>query len=351
MQENLLFEKFISKEASDLHLVANSPAFLRIDSNLVALDDKNLCDEELHEFCFSLLNESQKCEFMSKKELDFSFGYKNFRFRANFYLVNESKMAANFRKIPVKIPTLSSLNSPDILRHMVRRQKGLILVTGATGSGKSTTMAAMLNEINETQAKHILTIEDPVEFIHTNKKSLFSHRNLGSDTTSYANALKQALRQDPDVILVGELRDADSMAAAISAAETGHLVLATLHTNSAISSINRILDSFVGAEQALIQSMLSGSLLAVISQNLVPKISGARLCVHEILINNQAISNLIREGKTHQIYSQMQLGQSSGMQTQAFALTKAVNSGLITQQSALEYANNTQEILNLNVGM
>ena len=224
----------------------------------------------------------------------------------------------------------------------------MILVTGPTGSGKSTTLAAMLNEINETERKHIITVEDPVEFVHTNKRSLFSHRNIGTDTQSYARALKFSLREDPDIILVGELRDRETISIAITAAETGHLVFGTLHTNSAIQSLNRIIDSFDGGEQLQVRNMLSVSLTSIISQSLLPRIGKGRIAIHEILINNNAIANLIRENKVHQIYSQMQLNQqNTGMVTQTQAMVKALRSNLITKENALRYSTNLQELIGI----
>ena len=257
-------------------------------------------------------------------------------------------LAAAFRIIPINIPSLDELNAPQIFKHIIKREKGLILVTGPTGSGKSTTLAAMLNEINLNYRKHIITIEDPVEFVHNNKKALFSHRNIGTDATSYSRALKSAVREDPDIILVGEMRDRETISTAITAAETGHLVFGTLHTNSAIQTINRIVDSFDGSEQLQVRNMLSVSLTAVVSQSLIPKIGGGRCAVHEILINNMAISNLIRENKIHQIYSQMQLNQQqTGMSTQTQALMKVLKEGKITKENALAYSTSQQELQNL----
>ena len=255
-------------------------------------------------------------------------------------------VAAAFRVIPTKIPSIDELGAPQIYKELIKREKGLILVTGPTGSGKSTTLASMLNEINITERKHIITIEDPVEFIHENKQSLFSHRNVGSDTNSFSNALKYALREDPDVILIGEMRDKETISAALTAAETGHLVFGTLHTNSSAQTINRIIDVFSGDEQPQIRAQLSTSLVAVISQALVPKIGGGRVAVPEILITNPAIANLIREDKVHQIYSQMQLGQgASGMQTQTQVLVNLVKSGIIEKDDALRFSTRPDELM------
>jgi twitching motility protein PilT len=257
-------------------------------------------------------------------------------------------MSAAFRTIPIVIPTLSELRSPPIFKTITKREKGLILVTGPTGSGKSTTLAAMLNEINHTDHKHIITIEDPIEFVHENKKSLFSMRSVGEDTKSFSTALKYSLREDPDIILVGEMRDKETMSTAVTAAETGHLVFATLHTTSAVQTINRIIDSFEGNEQIQIRNMLSVSLTAVISQALLPKVGGGRIGIFEILISNPAIANLIREDKVHQIYSQMQLNKAqSGMITQTQSMIDAIKSNLITKENAFRHSTQPQELNNL----
>ncbi len=442
--------------ASDLHLVASSYAQIRLNGDLIALDEAFFSPQNLAHFpelvahsglgeiaalgvlggeatqnlISSLLRKEQWQEFQARRELDMSLDFGELvggeliqrgRFRANFYFA-QGAMAAAFRAIPAHVPTLDELGLPAILKDFTKRQSGLVLVTGATGSGKSTTLAAMLNEINQTQHKHILTIEDPVEFVHRSAKSLFSQRNVGADTFEFKNALKFALRQDPDVILVGEMRDAETIETAIAAAETGHLVFATLHTSSAVGSINRIVESFEGAKQSLIRSMLSQSLVAVISQRLekcgaggggasgasgansnlagagganlslnsnlaggdsrdprarnMAKNGGAnsgrnlaqnaaqnpaqngglngaqnaaanppapaanaapaavlgkqkRICLQEILINNSAISNLIREGALHQIQSAMQLGAKDGMQTMQLARERAQRAGLL----------------------
>ena len=248
--------------------------------------------------------------------------------------------------IPLEIPTLDAFNSPPVFRELIKKEKGLILVTGPTGSGKSTTLASMLNEINLTQRKHIITIEDPVEFVHKNNKSLFSQRDVGDDTKSFASALKYALRQDPDIILIGEMRDAETIGAALTAAETGHLVFGTLHTNSAPGTINRIIDVFEGEEQAQIRAQLATSLVAVISQSLIPKVPKGKVAAQEILITNPAISNLIREDKVHQIYSQMQLNQTqTQMTTQTQELIKFLQQKIITKENALKNSNRPSELL------
>ena len=304
-----------------------------------------LTGKEIEDLCYSIITEKQKMIFEENMELDFAVMIPEIgRFRANYYKTL-GNIAAAFRIIPLAIPSLDDLNAPEVFYTITKKEKGLILVTGPTGSGKSTTLAAMLNEINKTERKHIITIEDPVEFVHTNKKSLFSHREVGNDTKSFAAALKYSLREDPDVILIGEMRDKETISAALTAAETGHLVFGTLHTNSAYQTINRIIDVFSGEEQPQIRAMVSTSLIAVISQALVPKVGGGRVAVQEILINTPAIANLTRENKIHQIYSQMQLSQkTTGMQTQTQVLVKYLKSNIITRENALKYSNNPVEL-------
>ena len=342
-----LLKTVVSDKASDLHLVSRSEPQIRVDGALKPIDFGVLSGKDIENLCFALITDEQKSELENNKELDFAIELPDIgRFRGNYYYTMNGDLAAAFRIIPINIPSLDELNAPQIFKHIIKREKGLILVTGPTGSGKSTTLAAMLNEINLNYRKHIITIEDPVEFVHNNKKALFSHRNIGTDATSYSRALKSAVREDPDIILVGEMRDRETISTAITAAETGHLVFGTLHTNSAIQTINRIVDSFDGSEQLQVRNMLSVSLTAVVSQSLIPKIGGGRCAVHEILINNMAISNLIRENKVHQIYSQMQLNQqSTGMVTQTQALVKAIRSNLVAKDTALRYSTNLQELI------
>ncbi|MCR4941548.1 MAG: PilT/PilU family type 4a pilus ATPase [Campylobacter sp.] len=344
-----LFNLSLNLKASGLMLVVNSKPQVRVNNELKALDFEILDEKNIQNLCFGLINDEQKQLLKENKELDFAIEVnENYRARANFYHSMGGKISAVFRFIPKKIQSLDELGLPQIFKEIIKKRSGLILVTGATGSGKSTTLAAMLNEINLHERKHIITIEDPVEFIHENKLSLFSHRNVGTDTHTYANALKFALRQDPDVLLIGEMRDAATMAAAMTAAETGHLVFATLHTNDAVGSISRIIDSFEPNKQNLLQNMLSSTLVAVISQILVPTKTGSRVALHEILINNFAIANIIRENKLNQIYSHMQLNQAqTGMQTMSQALVKAYKNNQISQQDALAFANNKQEVSNL----
>ncbi|HQS65815.1 MAG TPA: type IV pilus twitching motility protein PilT [Sulfuricurvum sp.] len=341
-----LLKSVVAYKASDLHLVSRSEPQIRIDGRLVALNLPVLDGKQIEEMAYSLLTEKQKKVFEENNELDFSIVIPDVgRFRANYYKTMD-EIACAFRIIPVIIPSLDELNAKKIFKELIKREKGLILVTGPTGSGKSTTLAAMLNEINLNEARHIITVEDPVEFVHTNKKSLFSQRNVGSDTESFSAALKYALRQDPDVILIGEMRDRETITAALTAAETGHLVFGTLHTNSAPSTINRIIDVFNGDEQPQVRAQLSTSLVAVISQALLPKIGGGRLAAQEIMITNPAIANLIREDKVHQVYSQMQLNQqATGMTTQTQELVEFLRKKLISKDTAIQYSNKPDELL------
>ncbi len=340
-----LLKSVVAHGASDLHLVSRSEVQLRKDGKLTKVNTPVLDGKMIQEMCYGLLTDKQKKQFEEENELDFALKIPNVgRFRGNYYKTLDD-MAAAFRVIPTTIPSLDQLGAPEVFKELIKREKGLILVTGPTGSGKSTTLAAMLNEINETQNAHILTVEDPVEFVHINKKSLFSHREVGSDTASFARALKSALREDPDIILIGEMRDRETIESALTAAETGHLVFGTLHTKSAPQTINRIIDVFDGTEQAQIRAQLATGIVASISQSLIPKIGGGRVAAQEILITNPAISNLIREDKVHQIYSQMQLNQNeTGMTTQTQELTKFVQERKITKEDALKASNNPEEL-------
>lgn len=343
-----LLKSVVAYKSSDLHLVSRSEPQIRIDGRLVALNLPVLDGKEIEEMAYSLLTEKQKKVFEEHNELDFSIVIPDVgRFRANYYKTMDD-IACAFRIIPVMIPSLDDLNAKKIFKELIKREKGLILVTGPTGSGKSTTLAAMLNEINLNESRHIITVEDPVEFVHTNKKALFSQRNVGSDTQSFSTALKYALRQDPDVILIGEMRDRETISAALTAAETGHLVFGTLHTNSAPSTINRIIDVFSGDEQPQVRAQLSTSLIAVISQALLPKIGGGRIAAQEVLITNPAVANLIREDKVHQIYSQMQLNQQgTGMTTQTQELIEFLRKKIVSKDTAIQYSNKPEELIRI----
>ncbi len=346
MDINTLLKNIVAHGASDLHLVSRSEPQIRIDGKLIPLNLRILDGTIIEEMCYSLITDKQKKHLEENKEVDFAIEIPNIgRFRGNYYYTIGNELAAAFRIIPTKIPTLDDLNAPAIFKEVIKREKGLILITGPTGSGKSTTLSAMLNEINLTEHKHIITVEDPVEFIHQNKKCLFSHRNVGEDTKSFSTALKYAMREDPDIILIGEMRDKETIEAALTAAETGHLVFGTLHTNSAVQTINRIVDTFDGSEQLQIRNMLSISLAAVVSQMLLPKKGKGRVAAQEIMINNHAIANLIRENKIHQLYSQMQLNQAqTGMQTQSQVLAELVKKHVIRKEDAFKVASHVDEL-------
>ena len=340
-----LLKSVLAYGSSDLHLVVGSEPQIRIDKELRALNLPVLNANDIESMAYSLIEDKQKKVFEENNELDFSFELKGIgRFRANYYRTIYG-IACAFRMIPIEIPTLDEYNNNPIFKELIKKEKGLILVTGPTGSGKSTTLASMLHEINLTEKRHIITIEDPVEFVHKNVKSLFSQRDVGSNTASFATALKYALRQDPDIILIGEMRDAETIGAALTAAETGHLVFGTLHTNSAPGTINRIIDVFDGVEQAQIRAQLASSLVAVVSQSLIPRIGGGKVATQEVLIANPALQNLIREDKVHQIYSQMQLNQQeTNMSTQTQELLKLLQSRVITKEDALKNSNRPDEL-------
>ncbi len=307
-----------------------------------------LSAKDIEEMAYSLIEDKQKKIFEEHNELDFSFELKDVgRFRANYYRTIYG-IGCAFRMIPLEVPTLEEYGNPPIFKELIKKEKGLILVTGPTGSGKSTTLASMLHEINLTERRHIITIEDPVEFVHKNIKSLFSQRDVGSNTDSFAAALKYALRQDPDVILIGEMRDAETIGAALTAAETGHLVFGTLHTNSAPGTINRIIDVFTGEAQAQVRAQLASSLVAVISQTLIPRIGSGKVATQEILITNPAVKNQIREDKVHQIYSQMQLNQQeTNMTTQAQQLVSLLQKKIISRENAIKNSNRPEELMKM----
>jgi twitching motility protein PilT len=317
-----LLRAMIDKNASDLHITTGTPPQLRIDGSMVPLKVPPLTGMETKQLCYSVLTEEQKVAFEKSNELDLSFGVKNLaRFRANIFM-QRGAVAGAFRAIPFKVLSFEELGLLPIIGELTKKESGLVLVTGPTGSGKSTTLAAMIDKINSETRQHIMTIEDPIEYLHNHKLCLVNQREVHSDTHGFKEALKSVLRQDPDIVLVGEMRDLETIEAAMTIAETGHLVLATLHTNTAIGSINRIIDVFPPHQQAQIRAQLSFTLQAVVTQTLVPKADGpGRALVMEIMVPNAAIRNLIREDKVHQIYSIMQTGQGvSGMQTMNQAL-------------------------------
>ena len=343
-----LFKTMLDQGASDLHISAGSPPRLRIDGHIVPLNLPPLTPQEAAELCYSVLSESQKKDVDKDREIDLSFSVRNLaRFRANIYF-ESSTIAGAFRVIPFKILSLQELGVPKILEGLCSLKRGLVLVTGPTGSGKSTTLAAMINHINETRYNHIVTIEDPIEFLHNHKNSIVNQREVGGDTYSFSKAMKSVLRQDPDVIMVGELRDLETISAALTLAETGHLVFATLHTNTAVSSINRLVDAFPPHQQGQIRTQLSMTLEAVLSQSLLPAPQGGRVLAMEIMTATQAIRSLINEGKVHQIYSSLQSGQSeSGMQTMNQALFNLYGRRLITKEIAISHSPNPEEFIDL----
>src|SRR5574344_2254967 len=347
-----LLEETLQNKASDLHISAGLPPIIRIDGLLVRTRHEKLTNEDIETLVFPMLSNEQRRTLEQQWELDFSYGVKGIgRFRVNVYK-SKGSYAAAFRSIITTAPTFEMLNLPEIVRQTSEKPRGLILVTGPTGSGKSTTLAAMVNYINENRSEHILTIEDPVEFLHTSKKSVVHQRELGQDTRSFANALRSALREDPDVILVGEMRDLETIQLAITAAETGHLVMGTLHTSSASQTIDRIVDVFPEGAQQQIRVMLSNSLCAVFSQTLLPKINEngekkGRVMAQEIMVVNGAIANLIREGKTSQMYSAIQTGAQQGMQTLETALANLYRKGMISADDALGKTSRPDELRRL----
>lgn len=328
--------------ASDLHLTAGSPPAQRINGTIVPMSEFAPLDrDELHDMIFGLLTDEQKKRIERDHELDFALEFgDDVRFRANVYL-NRRGDGAVFRVIPTKVLTLDQLGMPPVLKELCKLPRGLVLVTGPTGSGKSTTLAAMIDHINRNFAHHILTIEDPIEFVHAHQRSLVNQREVGPHTHSFANALRSALREDPDVILVGELRDLETISLALTAAETGHLVFATLHTSSAPKTVDRLIDVFPPTQQEQVRIMLSESIQAVVCQALIKKKSGdGRVCAMEIMTGTVAVRSLIREAKTHQIPSIIQVSTKFGMQSLDQTLKQFVVEGLITQEAALEKANN-----------
>ncbi len=322
--------------ASDLHLSAGKPPSLRLNGDIVKIEGApKLTAEEAKNLLYAVMNENQRTKFEKEWEIDFAISIsEDSRFRVNIFTTNEG-MAAVFRVIPTKILSLEDLGAPDIFKDIAKLHKGLVLVTGPTGSGKSTTLAAMLDYINASHKKHIITVEDPIEFVHTSKMSIVNHREVGRHTKSFAKALKSALREDPDVILVGELRDLETIHLAMTAAETGHLVMGTLHTSSAPKTVDRIIDVFPSNEKEMIRSMLASSIEAVISQRLLKKADGkGRVAVHEIMVGTTSIRNLIRENRIPQMSSMIQIGSKKGMVLMKDSIYKLVNEGVITREEA-----------------
>lgn len=341
-----LLRAMIEKGASDMHLTTGAPPLLRIDGQIIPLKLDALSAVDTKQLCYSVLTEEQKIEFEKRKELDLSFGVKNLsRYRANIFM-QRGAVSGAFRAIPFKILTFEELGLPPVVPDLAIKPRGLVLVTGPTGSGKSTTLASIIDRINTERRSHIMTIEDPIEYLHSHKRSVVNQRELGSDAHSFKDALKYVLRQDPDVVLIGEMRDLETMEAALTIAETGHLVFATLHTNSAAQSINRIIDVFPPHQRSQVRAQLSFVLEGVLNQLLIPR-AGApgRVMAMEVMVPNAAIRNLIREDKVHQIYSQMQMGQGkNGMQTMNQSLFSLYARRLITLDEALGRSTDQDEL-------
>ena len=342
-----LLKRLVDIGGSDLHITTNSPPRMRLHGELKPLEDvPPLGPAETKQLAYSILTDNQKHRFEESLELDFSFGIKNIaRFRGNLFN-QRGAVGGVFRVIPFEIKTFEQLGLPQILRRLCEKPRGLILVTGPTGSGKSTTLATMLNLINETRFEHMITIEDPIEFIHPHKKCLVNQREIHSDTHSFSNALRAALREDPDVVLIGEMRDLETIESALRIAETGHLTFATLHTNSASSTINRIIDVFPSHQQSQVRAQLSLVLEGILCQSLLPRADGrGRALAMEILIPNAAVRNLVREDKIHQIYSAMQAGQDKyGMQTFNQSLFSLYQQRYITLETAMSRSSNADEL-------
>jgi twitching motility protein PilT len=351
-----LLEQSVKINASDIHLLAGIPPSLRIDGELKAATGyQPLQPHDIETMVFSMVTPAQKESLVNNKELDFSFGYgggiygDQGRFRINAYY-QRGYLAAALRYLPPKIRSVDELGLPKVCHDFATLKQGFVLVTGPTGHGKSTTLAAILNEVNLTRSTHILTIEDPIEYIYPQGKSIISQREVGADTHSWPLALKSALREDPDIVLVGEMRDPETMQAAITLAETGHLVFATLHTNSAAQSIDRVVDAFPSDQRSQVRIQLAATLRGIVSQRLLPKISGGRIAANEILIGTPAVASNIRDGKTHLIDSVIQTSKDVGMQTLENALAQHVLAGIITLDVAKGYALREEELLRLVQG-
>ena len=340
-----LLEDMIQRKASDLHITAGVPPEFRIDGAITPSEYEVLTPEVTAQLAYSVLSDEQRKKFETSRELDFSFGIKGLsRFRANVFL-QRGVVSMAIRQIPYEIMSFESLGLPQVVRDFTNRTKGLVLITGPTGSGKSTTLAAMLDRINSTRAAHIMTIEDPIEYIHHHKKCIVNQREVNADTESFGHALKYVLRQDPDVILIGEMRDRETFGAALTIAETGHLVFATLHTNSTFEAVNRIVDGFPADQQRQILTQLAFVLEGVITQQLIPRArGGGRAMVAEVLVCTPGVKAVIREGKTHQIYSLMQAGQKYGMQTMNQGLMLAVQDKQISAEEALNRSSDSGEL-------
>ena len=344
MDIGALLRKGVEVGCSDLHLSAGMPPMMRIDGEMQRIKAPDMEHKDVYNMVYDIMNDKQRKDFEEFLECDFSFEIPNVaRFRVNAFNQNRGAGAV-FRTIPSEILSLEKLNAPDIFKEISDYPRGVVLVTGPTGSGKSTTLAAMVDHKNNTEKGHILTVEDPIEFVHQSKKCLINQREVHRDTLGFNEALRSALREDPDVILVGEMRDLETIRLALSAAETGHLVFGTLHTSSAAKTIDRIVDVFPADEKEMVRAMLSESLKAVISQTLLKKQGGGRVAAHEIMIGTPAIRNLIRENKIAQMYSAIQTGQSFGMQTLDQDLQRLVQANVVTQQEAASKAANKENV-------
>ena len=344
-----LFKLMVDNGASDLHITAGSSPGMRVHGEIVRVKTPPLTAQDTKRLVYQVLTEDQKNDFEKNLEIDFSFGIKGLaRFRSNVFY-SKGAVAAVFRQIPTVIPDFKALNLPNTLLTITDVSNGLILVTGPTGSGKSTTLASMIDRLNENEAGHIITLEDPVEFVHNHKNCVVNQREIGTDTMDFHHALKSLLRQDPDIVLVGELRDTETIEAALTIAETGHLVFGTLHTNSCVQTINRIVNVFPAHQQDQIRTLLSFVLQGVVAQQLLPKsFEPGRFATIELLVPTPAIRNLIREDKIHQIYSQMQIGQDkTGMMTMNQSLRNAVEKGLIDTDTAMSYSTVPEELTNM----
>jgi twitching motility protein PilT len=338
----------ISAGASDLHLTVGAPPMVRERGKLRPLDYPKMTGQDTREIVYSILNNDQRKKLENEWQIDLSYSVPGrARFRVNAYFQRAS-IGAVLRTIPQDIPRFDSLGLPEVLKDFTRKPRGFVLVTGPTGSGKSTTLASMIDMINEERHEHIMTVEDPIEFLHRHKNCVVNQRELGSDASSFGAALKSALRQDPDVILVGEMRDLETMSTAITAAETGHLVFATLHTQDTAQTIDRIVDSFPPAQQHQVRTQLSIAIQGVVTQQLIPTADGSsRVCATEVMVPTPAVRNLIREGKTHQLYSALQTGGSYGMQTMDASLADLVRAGKLTQKQAESRSSTPDELRRL----
>jgi twitching motility protein PilT len=339
-----LLKQMLDLFASDLHLTAGSPPMFRIDGKLVPMSADKLGADQILKLGYSVMNEQQKKIFEQKKEVDFSFGVQNLaRFRANVFL-QRGCSACVLRQIPYLIQPLEKLGLPPMVGKLAEKPNGLVLVTGPTGSGKSTTLAAMVDKINLELEGHILTVEDPIEFVHQHKKCIVNQREVHQDTDTFSSALRVALRQDPDVVLIGEMRDLETIQAALSIAETGHLTLATLHTNSAAKSVNRIIDVFPSEQKSTVRAQLAMVLEGIVSQALLPRIGGGRVVSTEIMIANTAVRSLIRDDKVHQLQGIIEIGQKYGMQTMNQDLARLYHKGLISMKDALGRSNDPESL-------